>query len=118
MQSVLSLTKEERRALVSLTRSRVSPAADVKRARLMIMLDDGLSWKSISKQLPCSPDYINRWRRRFDEDRLGGLYARHRSRAPAKNEVKLEARILAGAQDRPDDGRTEVAGSELGQAHG
>src|SRR5881392_1479126 len=79
MQSVLSLTKEERRALVSLTRSRVSPAADVKRARLMIMLDDGLSWKSISKQLPCSPDYINRWRRRFDEDRLGGLYARHRA---------------------------------------
>src|SRR6266702_957768 len=72
MQSVLSLTKEEGRALVSLMRSRVSPAADVKRARLMIMLDDGLSWKSISNKLSCSPDYINRWRRRVAEDRLGG----------------------------------------------
>src|SRR6266568_3367054 len=118
MQSVLSLTKEERRALVSLTRSRVSPAADVKRARLMIMLDDGLSWKSISKQLPCSPDYINRWRRRFDEDRLGGLYARHRGRAPAKNEAKLEARILAWTQNRPDDGSTHWSSRKLGKALG
>src|SRR6266705_3079357 len=118
MQSVLSLTKEERRALVSLTRSRVSPAADVKRARLMIMLDDGLSWKSISKPLPCSPDYINRWRRRFDEDRLGGLYARHRGRAPAKNEAKLEARILAWTQNRPDDGSTHWSSRKLGKALG
>src|SRR6266436_2204274 len=118
MQSVLSLTKEERRALVSLTRSRVSPAADVKRARLMIMLDDGLSWKSISKQLPCSPGYINRWRRRFDEDRLGGLYARHRGRAPAKNEAKLEARILAWTQNRPDDGSTHLSSRKLGKAPG
>src|SRR5437660_12892151 len=104
MQSVLSLTKEERRALVSLTRSRVSPAADVKRARLMIMLDDGVSWKSVSKQLPGSPDYINRWRRGFDEDRLGGLYARHRGRALGENAAELEAGILAWTHKRRDAG--------------
>lgn len=118
MPSVLSLTKEERLALVSLTRSRVSPAADVKRARLMIMLDEGLSWESISKQLPCSPDYINRWRRRFDADRLGGLYARHRGRAPAKNEAKVEARILAWTQKRPGDGSTHWSSRKLGKALG
>lgn len=118
MKSVLSLTKEERRVLVTLTRSRVSAAADVKRARLMIMLDDGLSWETISKQLPCSPDYINRWRRRFDEDRLGGLYARHRGRAPAKNEAKLEARILAWTQNRPGDGSTHWSSRKLGKALG
>jgi Homeodomain-like domain len=72
MKSVLSLTKEEHRVLVSLTRSRVSPAADVKRARLIVMLDDGMSWQAISRQLPCSPDYINRWRRRFSTDRRSG----------------------------------------------
>jgi hypothetical protein len=70
--------------LKSLTRSRVCAAADVKRARLMLMLDDNLSCQAISTQLPCSPDYINRWRRRFSTDRLGGLYARHRGRAPGK----------------------------------
>jgi homeodomain-containing protein len=116
MQSALGLTKEERRVLESLTRSRVSPAADVKRARLMVMLDDGLSWQAISQQLPCSPDYINRWRRRFSADRLGGLYARHRGRVLAKNEAKIEARILAWTQKRPTDGSTHWSSRKLGKA--
>jgi transposase len=114
MKSVLRLTEEERHALVSLTRSRVSPAADVKRARLIIMLDDGLSWQAISQQLPCSPDYINRWRRRFEADRLGGLYARHKGRAPAANLAKTEARILAWTQKRPVDGSTHWSTRKLG----
>jgi transposase len=118
MKSDLSLTKEERRVLVSLTRSRVSPAADVKRARLMVLLDDGLSWKVISKELLCSPDYINRWRRRFSADRLGGLYARHRGRAPAKNEAKVEGRILAWTQKKPGDGSTHWSSRKLGKALG
>ena len=103
---------------MSLTRSRVCAAADVKRARLMIMLDDGLSWETISKRLPCSPDYINRWRRRFSTDRLGGLYARHRGRAPAKNEAKVEARILAWTQKKPGDGSTHWSSRKLGAALG
>jgi transposase len=118
MQSVLGLTKEERRELESLTRSRVSPAADVKRARLIVMLDDGLSWQTISKQLPCSPDYINRWRRRFSAERLGGLYARHRGRAPAENEAAMEARILAWTQKKPTDSSTHWSTRKLGKALG
>jgi transposase len=118
MQSVLGVTKEERRVLESLTRSRISPAADVKRARLMVMLDNGLSWQAIRQQLACSPDYINRWRRRFSADRLGGLYARHRGRAPAKNEAKIEARILAWTQKRPTDGSTHWSSRRLGKALG
>jgi transposase len=118
MQSVLGLTKEERGVLESLTRSRVSPAADVKRARLIVMLDDGLSWQTISEQLPCSPDYINRWRRRFSAERLGGLYARHRGRAPAKDEARVEARILAWTQKRPTDGSTHWSSRKLAKALG
>jgi len=116
MQSVLGLTKEERCVLEALTRSRVSPAADVKRARLIVMLDDGLSWQMISKQLPCSPDYINRWRRRFSTERLGGLYARHRGRAPA--EAKVEARILAWTQKKPSDGSTHWSSRKLAKVLG
>ena len=116
MQSGVRLTKEERHVLESLTRSRVSPAADVKRARLIVMLDDGFSWQAISKRLPCSPDYINRWRRRFTAERLGGLYARHRGRAPASDEAKLEARILAWTQKRPTDGSTHWSSRKLAKA--
>jgi transposase len=118
MQSVLALTKEERRVLESLTRSRVSPAADVKRARLIVMLNDGLSWQTISEQLPCSPDYINRWRRRFSAERLGGLYARHRGRAPAKDEARVEARILAWTQKKPTDRSTHWSSRKLAKALG
>ena len=118
MQFGLGLTQEERRILESLRRSRVSPAADVKRARLMVMLDEGLSWQAISQKLPCSPDYINRWRRRFGAERLGGLYARHKGRAPAKNEAKIEARILAWTQKRPTDGSTHWSSRKLAQVLG
>lgn len=58
MNPPLSLTTEERRALESLTRSRSAAAADVKRARLIIMLDEGLSWSAIGERLPCTPDYV------------------------------------------------------------
>jgi Homeodomain-like domain-containing protein len=44
----------------------------VKRARLILMLDEGLSWSVIGERLPCTPDYIGRWKRRFVEERLAG----------------------------------------------
>jgi len=101
MNPTLSLTTEERRMLVSLSRSRAAPAADVKRARLMVMLDEGLSWNAIGERLPCTPDYISRWKSRFERERLAGLYARHRDSAPAEDAAKIEARVLARTQKAP-----------------
>src|SRR4029453_13080338 len=104
MNSALGMTTEERRVLESLTRSRRVAAAEVKRARLIIMLDQGASWSAIGRALPCTPDYISRWKTRFEAERLGGLYARHRGRAPADDTAKLEARGLAWTQKPPTDG--------------
>src|SRR5437870_2927714 len=55
MASNLALTPDERTSLLSVTRSRTAPAAEVKRARLIMMLDEGLSWSVIAECLPCSP---------------------------------------------------------------
>ena len=118
MNAILSLTTEERRVLESLTRSRSAAAADVKRARLMMMLDEGVSWSAISAQLPCTPDYISRWKRRFEAERLGGLYARHRGRAPADDTARLEARVLAWTRKPPSDGSTHWSTRKLGAALG
>ncbi len=118
MNSSLSLTTEERRTLVSLSRSRAAPAADVKRARLIMMLDEGLSWNAIGEQLPCTPDYINRWKGRFERERLGGLYARHRGSDPAEQTAKIEARVLAWTQKAPVDGSTHWSTRKLGEALG
>ena len=118
MNSPLSLTTEERRTLVSLARSRAAPAADVKRARLIMMLDEGLSWNAISERLPCTPDYVSRWKGRFERERLGGLYARHRGSAPAEDAARIEARVLARTQKAPSDGSTHWSTRKLGKALG
>ena len=116
--STLNLTTEERHALVSLTRLRTAPAADVKRARLIMMLDDGMSWNAIGEQLPCTPDYISRWKRRFEQERMAGLYARHRGSEPAEDAAKLEARVLARTQKAPSDGSTHWSTRKLAKALG
>ena len=118
MDSTLGLTTEERRALLSLMRSRAAPAADVKRARLIMMLDEGLSWNAIGEQLPCTPDYIGRWKRRFEHERMAGLYARHRGSEPAEDTAKVEARVLAWTQKAPSDGSTHWSTRKLGKALG
>jgi transposase len=118
MTSALGLTSEERHVLESLTRSRRAAAADVKRARLVIMLDQGSSWSSIGRELPCTPDYISRWKGRFEAERLGGLYARHRGRAPGDDAARLEARVLAWTRKPPSDGSTQWSTRKLGEALG
>lgn len=114
----LNLTTEERRALVALMRLRTAPAADVKRARLIMMLDEGLSWSTIGERLPCTADYISRWKRRFEQERMAGLYARHRGSEPAEDAAKLEARVLAWTQKAPSDGSTHWSTRKLGKALG
>src|SRR5215831_14420792 len=118
MNGPLSMTTEERRALVSLTRSRSAPSADVKRARLIMMLDEGLSWNTIVERLPCTADYISRWKGRFERERMAGLYARHRGSEPAEDAAKVEARVLAWTQKAPSDGSTHWSTRRLGKALG
>lgn len=118
MDGTLNLTTEERNALLSLTRSRSAPAADVKRARLIMLLDEGVSWNAIGERLPCTPDYINRWKSRFEHERMAGLYARHRGSEPAEDAAKLEARVLAWTQKAASDGSTHWSTRKLGQALG
>src|SRR6266851_5098334 len=122
MASGLGLSVEERSELKAMARSRRLPAAPVKRARMLLLLDDGLSWEAVSAQTPCSQDFIARWKRRFEQSRLAGLYARHRGKPPAPGAAKLQARILAFTQQRqPADGATHWStrklARELGVSH-
>src|SRR5713226_1982209 len=122
MASGLGLSVEERSELKAMARSRRLPAAPVKRARMLLLLDDGLSWKAVSAQTPCSQDFIARWKRRFKQSRLAGLYARHRGKRPAPGAAKVQARILAFTQQRqPADGATHWStrklSKELGVSH-
>jgi transposase len=118
MASTLTLTTDERTALLSLTRSHTAAAADVKRARLIMMLDEGLSWSVIAERLPCGPDYISRWKRRFEEERVAGLYGRHRGSEPGEDAAEIEARVLAWTQKGPSDGSTHWSTRKLAKTLG
>src|SRR5260370_35418883 len=94
MASGLGLSVEERSELKAMARSRRLPAAPVKRARMLLLLDDGLSWKAVSAQTPCSQDFIARWKRRFEQSRLAGLYSRPRGKRPPPAAAQLQTRIF------------------------
>ena len=102
----LSLSPSERRELEAKVRSRVTRAEDVRRARLILMLAAGQSWSEIANALDCSPDYIARWKRRFEAERLAGLYARHPGRQATVLTPAMEARILEWTRRKPSDGST------------
>jgi transposase len=113
---VLELTQSERETLEARVRSRSLRADDVRRARLVLMLADGLSYTAIQAALGCNAVYVSRWKKRFEAERLAGLFAR---KAGSRAEVltpALEARILARTAKKPTDGTTHWSTRRLAKA--
>src|SRR5215471_14702587 len=94
MGSGVDLSVAERSELETWARSRRLPAAHVKRAQMLLLLDEGLSWNAVSALTPCSPDFIARWKRRFERGRLAGLHARHRAKSPMPTRLRC-ARVFS-----------------------
>ena len=74
------LTAREGTELRDRLRSRTQPAEDVRRARLILLLAQGKSYLAIRQVLGCNPNYISRWKGRFEAERLVGLYSHHSKR--------------------------------------
>src|SRR3984893_6959802 len=100
------LTPSERTELRDRMRSRTLPAEDVRRARLMVLLAHGKSYLAIRQVLGRNPNYISRWKGRFEAERLAGLYSHHPGRAVEKRTPALEAKILEWIRRPPPDGST------------
>ncbi|SPK70469.1 Integrase, catalytic region [Cupriavidus taiwanensis] len=110
----MNLTESEREQLQAATRSRTVRSADARRARLILLLDEGASRESIMQRLGCDSRFISRWSSRFLAERLSGLYARHPGRAPLQPPEKLEARVLSYTLKRkPADGSTHWSSYKL-----
>jgi len=109
------LNAPESEELVARLRSRMLPAEDVRRARLMLMLADGSSYSVIQDALGCNRSYISQWKQRFERDGLAGLYSRHKGSRPSTKAMKLEVKILARVQQKPTDGSTHWSVRKLAQ---
>src|ERR1700740_1364702 len=107
------LSSSERTELKERLRSRTLPAEDVRRARLILLLAQGKSYLAIRQVLVCNPNYVSRWKGRFEAERLAGLYSHHPGRAVEKRTPALEARILEGTRRPAADGSTHWSSRKL-----
>lgn len=62
------------------------------------------SERQVAKTLGISVKTVKKWRDRFIENRLGGLYDLHRSGAPGKFNVQQRCEVIAIACDKPNYG--------------
>lgn len=110
----MNLSAAERDQLEAIVRSRTMRAADVRRSKLILMLEDGESRETIMRRLGCDSRFLARWSSRFLSERLAGMYARHPGRAPKQPVAKLEARVLNRTlRHKPSDGSTHWSSYKL-----
>jgi uncharacterized protein YerC len=62
---VLHLAPTERGELQSFLRNRNLPASVAQRMRIILLLDQGLSYRELEEQLGAFPSTISRWKQRL-----------------------------------------------------
>src|SRR5215471_11219054 len=118
-EGVMKLTKSERMELQRQASARNGRADSARHARLILLLAEGLTWAEIRAKLDCADSYISRWSKRFERDRLAGLFARHAGRQRYKVSDRIEARVLGWTTKRkPADGSTHWSSRKLAAALG
>jgi transposase/transposase-like protein len=118
---VLRIDDEQRAELQRWAQSRTLPAGDVFRARLILGLASGKSYKSYSQieaELGTSRPTIARWRRRFQEYGLAGLEPQHKGSQPRTATPNLQARVIRKTLRKPEDGSTHWSCRKMATALG
>src|SRR6202051_3870180 len=105
-RNLLKLIPEQREDLQRWAHSRTLPAGDVFRARLILALADGSTYREIARSLKTSLPTIARWKMRFERDGWAGLEGRHLGSKPRAATPKVQARVIRRVQQKPGDGST------------
>src|SRR5258705_2596623 len=114
MTDAIGLTRAERAELERRAGSRTGRAEDARRARLILLLDEGHTWDEVCEHMGCSRGFVASWSRRFIDQRLAGLYSRHLGQVATVLTPRLEARILEATRRAPSDGSTHWSTRKLG----
>jgi putative transposase len=93
-KAALILSEDEAAQLSSLARSRALPHAIVSRAKVVLWSADGQSNSDIAERLRWAKATVGKWRRRFVEQRVRGLYDELRSGRPRSIEDEKIAALL------------------------
>ena len=114
----LTVTSEERQRLESLAHRARSQALVARRARVVLGCAEGLDNKAVAKKLRCSLGMVGKWRSRFLEARLEGLYDEPRPGAPRKiSDDQVEKVVIQTLESTPR-GQTHWSTRGLAKASG
>lgn len=89
------LAADERTELERLVRASSTPAGLSRRARAVVLMADGMPSVEIARRVGYTPIQISRLRRRFAEERVGGLHDRPRPGRPHTVTAQKIARVVA-----------------------
>jgi transposase len=100
----LALSSEERLALERLAKRRKSAQALAMRARIVMVCAGGATNRAAAEELGVSQAMVGKWRRRFVEDRLDGLFDEPRPGAPRSiTDDQVEEVIVKTLEEKPKD---------------
>jgi putative transposase len=104
-KALLELTAQEQRELAGLAGSRTLPHALVSRARVVLWSAEGWSNCEIAEQLNWSKATVGKWRQRFVERRIQGLYDELRPGRPRSlSDEKVASLLRRTLKTRPPAG--------------
>ena len=98
----LILTEDERQQLTSLAHRSRTAAGPARRARIILACADGLDNKAVGRRLHVSQTTVCKWRARFVDQRLAGLYDEPRPGAPRQiTDAQVEDVIVRTLETTP-----------------
>ena len=114
----LTLLPDEQTQLRSLSASRTLPHALVARARLVLWSAEGQSNSQIARRLRWTKATVGKWRQRFVEHRLAGLYDELRPGRPRTIDDERIAALLKHTLAHRPAGATHWSVRQASQASG
>jgi transposase len=103
----LQLNDVQRADLEHLTASGTLSARVFKRARALLLLDQGHTLASVAQLLSASAQSIANWRDRFKEEALAGIFDKPRSGRPIEIDGSARASVTALACSEPPEGHAQ-----------
>src|SRR6266403_1669302 len=117
-RNLLKLNAEQKQELQRWAQSRTLPAGDVFRARLLLALAEGITYREIARSMKTSTPTVARWKMRFEQDGMAGLEGRHRGSKPRAATPAVRARVIRRVQQKPGDGSTHWSCRKLAKELG
>ncbi len=114
----LNITSEEREQLDAIASSRSLPAALVRRAKIILLTDDGLSDREAARHLDVSQPTVSLWRRRFRAGRISGLHDEIKPGRPRSQGDEQIAQLLNTVLSTQPEAETHWSVRTLADATG